>query len=185
MLQYQRRIANDRENISFLGFSTHADLYRLYGICSDVVRSIEERLVDMSAGINMGSLYKLPQEVLDEMKKQRQEDMKDPNYVASPMWSKRSDNETGHGDYSVYNARGQFLEEVLACDNATAAVSWYNCNVHSGLDTTFQAEYAECNCEYEDEDELPKGSYEPCAKCKHFKYQCECESFVPLKDEES
>ena len=48
MLQFQRRIANDRENISFLGFSTHADLYRLYGICSDVVRSIEKRLVGMS-----------------------------------------------------------------------------------------------------------------------------------------
>ena len=49
ILHYQRRIANDRENISFLGFSTHADLYRLYGICSDVVRSIEKRLVGMMA----------------------------------------------------------------------------------------------------------------------------------------
>ena len=49
MLQFQRRIANDRENINFLGFSTHADLYRLYGICSDVVRSIEKRLAGMMA----------------------------------------------------------------------------------------------------------------------------------------
>jgi len=88
------------------------------------------------------------QEILDAMERKKQEDMKDPNYIASPMWSKRSDNETGLGDYAVFNARGQFLEEVLDCDNATAAVSWYNCNIHSGHDTTFQAEYALCNCEY-------------------------------------
>ena len=78
-----------------------------------------------------------------------EENIKDPNYIASPSWSKRSDNHTGEGDYAVFNARGQFLEEVLDCDNATAAVSWYNCNIHRGIDTTFQAEYALCNREYE------------------------------------
>ena len=109
--------------------------------------------------------YGMPsQEVLDHMEKQRQEDMKDPNYIASPMWSKSSDNHTGNGDYSVYNDRGQFLEEVLDCDNATAAVSWYNCNIHSGHDTTFQAEYALCNCEYE-----------TCEECHYMIEDCQCE----------
>ena len=107
---------------------------------------------------------KLSQEVLDNMEKQRQEDMKDPNYISSPMWSKRSDNDTGNGDYAVYNARGQFLEEVLDCENATAAVSWYNCNIHSGYDTTFQAEYALCNCEYE-----------TCEECHYMIEDCQCE----------
>ena len=56
MLQFQRRKANDTtKNVSLLCFPINANFYRLHGICSDVVRSIKERLV--SVRIKEGKWY--------------------------------------------------------------------------------------------------------------------------------